>query len=220
MLEALIAVRATPLPDIVVKVPTLAAKEPLESLATMVEAPFAEAAVVRAFAMVPLDIFEALIAVNATPLPEIEVKVPVVAVTTLAAKLPLASLATIVEAPLAEAAVVLAFEMVPLDILLALISVKPAPLPDTAPDIETKVPTLPAKEPLESLATMVEAPFAEAAVVRAFAMVPAEMLDALMLVMVKPAPVKFAADTLLVKVPAPVAVTFAVEILRAATLPV
>jgi predicted dinucleotide-binding enzyme len=69
MLDALIAVRATPLPDIVVKVPTLAAKEPFESLATMVEAPFAEAAVVRAFAMVPAEMLDALIEVMVKPAP-------------------------------------------------------------------------------------------------------------------------------------------------------
>jgi hypothetical protein len=148
------------------------------------------------------------------------VKVPVVAVTTLAAKLPLASLATIVEAPLAEAAVVLAFEMVPLDILLALMSVKPEPLPDTAPDIETKVPTFAAKEPLLSLATMVDAPFAEAAVVRALAMVPALILDALIAVRVNPDPMKFVAVALPVAVTLPVAAKLAVERFKAATLPV
>jgi hypothetical protein len=218
--DALIAVSATPLPDIDVVVMAFAVKFPEESRATIVEAPLALSAVVLALTMVPLDIFEALIAVNAIPLPETEVKVPVVAVTTLAAKLPLASLATIVEAPLAEAAVVLAFEMVPLDILLALISVKPAPLPLCAPVTVTNVPTFPAKDPLESLATMVDAPFAEAAVVLALAIVPAEIFEALMLVIVKPAPVKLAADTLPVKAPAPVAVTFAVERFKAATLPV
>jgi len=107
----------------------LPANEPFESLATMVEAPFAEAAVVRAFATVPLEMLEALIAVKATPLPETLVKVPVAAVNTLAAKEPLESLATMVEAPLADAAVVLAFEMVPDEMFDALMSDNPAPLP-------------------------------------------------------------------------------------------
>jgi hypothetical protein len=44
--------------------------------------------------------------------------------------------------------------------------------------------------------TIVEAPLALAAVVLALSIVPAEMLDALILVMVNPAPIKLAADTL------------------------
>jgi len=224
MFEALIAVSATPLPDMDVVVTAFAVKFPEESRATIVLAPLALAAVVRALAIVPLAILDALIAVSATPLPEIEV-----VVTAFAVKFPDASLATIVDAPLADAAVVLAFEIVPLDILLALMSVKPAPLPLCAPETVTKVPTFAAKEPLLSLATMVDAPLALAAVVLALAIVPAEMLEALMLVIVKPAPIKFAAVTLPVTVTLPVveklaadtfpvAVTLAVEILRAATL--
>ncbi len=84
----------------------------------------------------------------------------------------------------------------------AFISVNPTPLPLYAPETVTKVPALAEKEPLLSLVTIVEAPLADAAVVRALAMVPAEMFEALMLVIVKPAPTKFAADTL------PVAATF------------
>jgi hypothetical protein len=49
---------------------------------------------------------------------------------------------------------------------------------------------------------MVDAPFALAAVVLALAIVPAEILEALILVIAKPAPEKLAADTL------PVALTF------------
>ena len=73
--------------------------------------------------------FEALIAVRATPLPEILVKVPVVPVITFPANEPLASRTTMVEAPLAEFAVVLALSMVPLEILEALIVVKAEALP-------------------------------------------------------------------------------------------
>jgi hypothetical protein len=146
---------------------------------------------------VPELIFEALIAVSATPLPETEVNVPVVPVITLPAKEPLESRKTMVEAPLEADPVVRALAIVPLEILEALIAVKATPLPDT----EVKVPvvavtTFPAKEPFESLATMVDAPFAEAAVVRAFAMVPALILDALIAVMVNPDPIKFVAVTL------------------------
>jgi hypothetical protein len=145
---------------------------------------------------VPELIFEALIAVKAMPLPEIEVNVPVVPVITLPAKEPLESRKTMVEAPLEADPVVRALAMVPLEMLLALMSVKPAPLPLCAPVTVTNVPTLPAKEPLESLATMVEAPFAEAAVVLALAIVPALILDALIAVMVNPDPIKFVAVTL------------------------
>jgi hypothetical protein len=213
--DALIAVKATPLPEIEVVVIAFAVKFPDASLATMVDAPLAEAAVVRALSIVPLDMLLAFMAVKATPLPDMDVVVMAFAV-----KFPLASLATMVDAPLADDAVVLAFEIVPLDILLALMSVKPAPLPLYAPETVTKVPTFAAKDPFESLATMVEAPFAEAAVVRALAIVPALILDALIAVRVKPEPMKFAADTLPVKAPAPVAARLAVERFKAATLPV
>jgi hypothetical protein len=71
-----------------------AAKFPLASLATIVLAPFADAAVVAEFG----------IFVSEAPEPE-----KVVAVITLAVKLPDASRETIVEAPLAEVAVVAEF---------------------------------------------------------------------------------------------------------------
>jgi UDP-N-acetylenolpyruvoylglucosamine reductase len=79
--EALIAVNPAPLPDTapplrVVTLTTLAVNEPLVSRATMVLAPFAEAAVVLALSKVPVVIAEALIAVSEDPLPETEVKVP------------------------------------------------------------------------------------------------------------------------------------------------
>jgi hypothetical protein len=130
MLEALIAEIEAPLP-LNVAVTILAPKEPLASRDTMVDAPLASEAVVLALAIVPLEIFEALIAVNATPLPETLVNAPVVplkvvaldvvAVITLPAKDPLASRNTIVLAPLADAAVVLPLAKVPTEILEALI---------------------------------------------------------------------------------------------------
>jgi hypothetical protein len=200
-----LAAETLPLNVPVTPVTTLPANDPLASRKTIVDAPLAVAAVVRALAIVPLEMFDALMLVSPAPLPDtapdMETNVP-----TLAAKEPLESRATMVEAPFAEAAVVAELGILVRD--------APDPLNKVA------VTTFPAKEPLVSLATIVEAPLALAAVVLALAIVPAEILDALILVMVKPAPVKFAADTLPVKAPAPVAVTFAVEILRAATLPV
>jgi hypothetical protein len=103
ILEALIAVRAEPLAVI-----TLAVKLPDASRATIVEAPFVEAAVVRALANVPVDILDALIAVILPPAPVTVVNVP-----TLAVKLPLASRATIVEAPLDAVAVVALLDTLP-----------------------------------------------------------------------------------------------------------
>jgi hypothetical protein len=109
----------------------LAAKLPEASLATIVLAPLAEAAEVRALASVPADILEALSEVSPEPAPVTVVNVP-----TFAAKLPLASLAIIVEAPFAEDADVRALAKVPVSIVLALIDVTfkltPAvPLKDT-----------------------------------------------------------------------------------------
>jgi hypothetical protein len=95
-LEPFIALIAEPLAVIM-----FAVNEPLTSLETIVLAPLASEAVVLAFAIVPDEMFEALIAVSATPLPETDVNVPVVPVITLPAKEPFASLRTKVEAPLA-----------------------------------------------------------------------------------------------------------------------
>jgi len=130
MFEALIADKVAPLP-LNVAVIIFAPKLPLESRATIVEALFASEAVVLALAIVPELIFDALIAVSATPLPDTLVNEPVVplkvvaldvvAVITFAVKLPFASRATIVDAPLAELAVVLALAKVPTEILEALI---------------------------------------------------------------------------------------------------
>jgi hypothetical protein len=128
--DALIADKVAPLP-LNVAVIMFALKLPLESRATIVEALFASEAVVLALAIVPLEIFDALIAVSATPLPDTLVNEPVVplkvvaldvvAVMTFAVKLPFVSRATIVLAPLAELAVVLALANVPTEILEALI---------------------------------------------------------------------------------------------------
>jgi hypothetical protein len=195
ILEALIAVKEVPLPEIFVKVPvvpviTLAVNEPFASLETIVLAPLASEAVVLALATVPVDTFDPLRAVSAEPLPDTEVNEPLVAVTALAANEPLASLATIVEAPLAEAAVVRAFAIVPLVIFEALIAVRDTPLPDILVNVPVvPVITFPAKEPLASLSTKVEAPLADAPVVRALAIVPLAMFDALVLLMAAPSPV-------------------------------
>jgi hypothetical protein len=132
--------------------------------------------------MVPLDMFEALIAVREVALPEIFVKVPVVPVTTLPVKEPLASRRTIVEAPLAEAAEVLALSKVPEEILEALMAVKAIPLPDT----ESAVIAPAAKAPPASRRTIVAEPLAEAAVVLALSIVPEEILEALILVIAEP----------------------------------
>jgi predicted dinucleotide-binding enzyme len=147
MFEALIAVIPEPDPAMFAVI-VLAEKLPPESRATIVEAPLAESAVVRALATVPEEMLDALIPVSADPSPDILVKAPVVAetlveltsvaVTTLAANEPLVSRATIVEAPLAEAAVVLAFEIVPLVIFEALMFVSVEPLPAM---FAIKVPT-------------------------------------------------------------------------------
>jgi hypothetical protein len=155
MLEALIDVSATPLPETVVNEPTLAAKEPSESRATIVEAPLAEAAEVLALSKVPEEIFEALMPVKDTPLPDTFVKVPVVAVTlveltsvaviTLPAKEPLLSRNTIVDAPFDADAVVLSFDSVPELMLEALISVSEAPLPEMLAFIVPVTVTLLAK---------------------------------------------------------------------------
>jgi hypothetical protein len=236
MFEALIAVRATPLPDTEVNVPvvpviTLPANDPFASRSTMVEAPFAVAAVVLALSIVPLDIFdaliadnpdpsaviipalnspdvprntiveaplavaavvlalsrvpvvidEALIAVRAEPLPEKDV--PVIAP---AANSPDAPRRTIVEAPLLEEAEVLALSIVPEAMLEALIADKATPLPE----IERAVISPAPKPPDPSRRTIVAAPLAEAAEVRALAIVPLDMLEALIALIAEPSPLK------------------------------
>ena len=132
MLEALIAFMPDPSPLNKDAVITLEPKFPEASRSTSVLALFDVLPVVRAFEMVPLVMFEALISVKDAPLPEILVNDPVVAVTlveltsvavtTFAENEPLASRDTMVLAPLAAEAVVLAFAKVPNVILEALIA--------------------------------------------------------------------------------------------------
>jgi hypothetical protein len=116
----------------------------------MVDTPLAELALVRALSSVPLAMLDALMLVIATPFPETTSKDPVVAetfvaVTTLPAKEPFASRNTIVEAPLAESAVVNALPIVPLEILEALMLVSEAPLPEMLAFIVPVTVTLLAK---------------------------------------------------------------------------
>jgi hypothetical protein len=158
---------------------------PLESRSTIVLAPLAVAAVVLALATVPVETFEPLIALTAEPSP---LNVPVIVP---AENSPDDPRRTIVEAPLAVAAVVLAFATVPEVRLDALIAVKDTPLPE----IELAVISPAPKLPDESRRTIVAAPLAEAAVVLALAIVPDEILEALIEVRVVPAPIKFAAVT-------------------------
>jgi hypothetical protein len=130
MLEALMADNVAPLP-LNVAVIMFAPKLPSASLRTIVLALLAVLPVVRALSKVPEVTLEALIAVKATPLPETLVNAPVVplkvvaldvvAVIKFAVKFPFASRATIVDAPLADAAVVLPLAKVPTEILEALI---------------------------------------------------------------------------------------------------
>jgi hypothetical protein len=198
MFEALIAVRDTPLPDILVNVPvvpviTFPAKEPLASLRTRVEAPLADAPVVRAFATVPALRLDALVLLIAAPSPVNET--PVIAP---AANSPDVPRSTIVEAPLAVAAVVRAFATVPVVTFEPLIPVNPPPAPLTV----VKVPTLAVNDPLASRATIVLAPLAEAAVVLALSKVPEVTLEALIAVSEVPLP------DMLVKVPVVPVITF------------
>jgi hypothetical protein len=193
ILEALIA--DNPDPSAVI-IPAL--NSPDVPRSTIVEAPLAVAAVVLALAMVPLDMFDALMAVRDTPLPDILVNVPVVPVITFPAKEPLASRTTIVEAPLAEAAEVLALSMVPLEILLALIAVRAEPLPEK--DVPVIAPA--ANSPEAPRRTIVEAPLAELAVVLAFAIVPEAILEALIADKATPFPeTEVNVPTLAVKLP-------------------
>ena len=171
MASAFKEVRDAPEPlKVAVIVP--AENSPLAPRATIVEAPLDEDAVVLALATVPLDIFEPLIDVTAEPSPlNVAVIVP-------AENSPLAPRATIVEAPLAEAAVVLALAIVPLDILFALILVTFAPEPLSVPIKLVAETFRPVKSPLASRRTSVLAPFDAEPVVRAFAIVPADMASA------------------------------------------
>jgi hypothetical protein len=205
----------------------------------MVDAPLEELAVVRALARVPAEITEAFIAVTLMEMladPSNEVAVPVAppvmaivlavsntvafaavpvrsAVIVFAEKFPLASRATMVDAPFEELAVVRALARVPAEITeafmaVALMEMLAEPLnevavPVTPPviaivravsntvafaavPVRSAVTVLAEKFPLPSRATMVDAPFESLAVVRAFAMVPLEIADALRFVMFAP----------------------------------
>jgi hypothetical protein len=184
MFDALMSVSATPLPEILVKVPvvpvmTLPANEPLESLATMVDAPFAEFAVVLSLATVPVVTFEPLIADRFEPSP---IKnEPVIAP---AANSPDVPRRTRVDAPLAELPVVNALLIVPLVMLEALMLVAEAAFPE----IEFAVITLALNDPLPSRKTSVSAVAVVVPVVLAFAIVPEAILDALIPVRAAPLP--------------------------------
>jgi hypothetical protein len=148
-------------------------------------APLADAAVVLALAIVPLDMLLALIADKPAALPLN------VAVTILAPKLPSASRRTRVFALLEVLPVVRALAIVPLEILLALIAEIADPLPETLvnePVVPLKVVAfdvvavivLAANDPVESRNTMVFAPFDAEAVVLALSKVPSVIAEALM----------------------------------------
>jgi hypothetical protein len=138
--EALIELIDAPEPLNVVPVITFPAKEPLASRTTIVEAPLEEVAEVLALSKVPVVIAEALMAVMEEPLPEKDA--PVIAP---AANSPEAPRRTIVEEPLLEEAVVLAFAIVPEETFEALIFEPPDRSPITA-----AVTVLAAKLPPES----------------------------------------------------------------------
>jgi hypothetical protein len=178
MFEALIAVKATPFPDTEVPVIAPAANSPDAPRRTIVEAPLLEEAEVLALSIVPDAILEALIAVKATPLPEIEL-----AVISPAPKPPDPSRRTIVEAPLAEAAEVRALSIVPDEMLEALIALIAEPSPLKAPET-----VLAPKLPVASRKTIVLALLAVLPVVRPLSKVPEVTLEALMLVTVAALP--------------------------------
>ena len=139
-----------------------AAKLPEASLAIMVETLFASVAVVLALAIVPEVTLAPLSVDMLTPGPLNPVPPEVIAP---AAKLPEASLAIMVETVFASVAVVLALATVPVVTLVPLSAVNNAPLPETAPVNIFAVTPLKATLPAASLATMVLAPLADAAVV-------------------------------------------------------
>jgi hypothetical protein len=197
MLEALIADMFAPLPVNQLAVIPSTEKSPEASRNTIVLAPLAEEAVVLALSIVPLDMFDALIAVKEDPLPDILVNVPVIPVITFPAKEPLASRTTRVEAPLAEAAVVLALSKVPVVMDEALIAVRAEPLPVN--DVPVIAPA--ANAPPASRRTIVLEPLEELAVVKAFPIVPEVMLEALMFVSPAPDPAILAVIVLAEKLP-------------------
>jgi hypothetical protein len=152
----------------------------------MVEAPLADAAVVRAFAMVPDEMFEALIALIPEPSP-----LNKDAVITLEPKFPEASRNTKVDALLAVLPVVRALSNVPELMFEALMLVTVAALPEILVNdpvvavtlvelTSVAVIVLAVNEPVESRRTMVLAPFEAEAVVLALSKVPNVIAEALM----------------------------------------
>ena len=118
MLEALIEVMVVPAPIKFAAVTLPAENAPLASRDTIVEAPLDADAVVRAFAIVPVEMLEAFRAVNPDPSPLTDETVIAPAENS-----PEAPRATIVLAPLELEAVVRAFAIVPVLITEALIAV-------------------------------------------------------------------------------------------------
>lgn len=175
--EALREVNDEPEPLNVVAVIVAAVKLPDASLATIVDAPFEDEAVVLALAIVPAVIASALSEVRDVPLPLKDV--PVIAA---AAKLPEASRKTSVLAPLDADPVVLALAIVPEEIASALIEVRDAPEPLKV----VAVIIAPAKLPEASRDTMVDAPLLDEAEVRALSKVPLLILEAFRLVILAP----------------------------------
>jgi hypothetical protein len=159
-IEAAVNPEPEPVNDCAVIAPALNAPE--ASLATMVETVFAFVAVVLTLATVPVFMLLPLSVDMLTPGPLNPEPPDVIAP---AAKLPEASLVTIAETVLAESAVVLALATVPVVTLVPLSAVNNAPLPETAPVNIFAVKPLKAALPAASLATMVLAPLADAAVV-------------------------------------------------------
>jgi hypothetical protein len=92
---------------------TFAANDPVASRRTRVDAPLDDEAVVLAFSIVPVAIFDAFRLFRPEPSPANPLAAIVVAVTTFAANDPVASRRTRVDAPLADEPVVLALGTVP-----------------------------------------------------------------------------------------------------------
>jgi len=179
-----IFVSDAPEPENVVAVTIFAAKDPAASLDTILDAPLDDDAVVLEFERVPDVMLFASTSVTPEPLPT-KVALTVVAFTTLVVNDPEASLETMVDAPLEDDAVVLAFATVPDEILEPFSAVKAEPSPEN--DVPVIAPA--AKAPEASLETIVDAPFDDDALVLAFAKVPDVICDASSEVKPEPFPV-------------------------------
>jgi hypothetical protein len=166
---AFVAVVAVPLKDAVI-VP--AAKFPLASRATIVEAPFASVAFEPTVKVLLPDWFAVNDAEPVRPTPDtFIVKVPSLGADNAAQVESPRKNVVLLAVPEAKRAV----GTVPLAIAVAFNEVNAEPLPDT----ETNPPELAEKLPLTSRAIIVEAPFDAVAVVLALARVPLVMLSAL-----------------------------------------